>query len=418
VPRRAHRKKWNTFTALTAVTATAVGAGLLLYGLILKYDDAAAGSSAQPPASAGPTVTAAPRQLTILGAGDIIVHPPVWEQARADNGGSGYDFFPIFEGVSQTISAADLALCHLETPVAAAGATPAGYPLFNVPPEILDGIKKAGFDGCSTASNHILDKGTDGLLRTLNAMEKIGLGQAGSARTAEEAGQTKLYDVRGIKVGHLSYTYGLGRGTLPAGKEWMVNVINPEAVKAAARKAREAKADVVVVSMQWGTEYDHGPNPDQERWAKELLASPDIDLILGHNTHSVQAIEKVGEKWVVYGMGNEVARHSENYDKSREGIMARMTLTETEPGKWRVTKAEAIATWTQLTPQVRILELPKVLAGQSLSATARRTYQATLDRIAGYLRLRGADGSGLLIDGLPGNRPSASAGASASPAAR
>lgn len=392
------RGGWSTFIALTAVTATAFGAGLLLYGMIQKFDNA----SANPPrtkasGSAAPSGAVKPREVTILGAGDVIVHPQVWEQARADNGGTGYDFFPIFEGVSATITAADLALCHLQTPVAAAGTTPAGYPLFNVPPEVLDGLKKAGFDGCSTASNHILDKGTDGLIRTLNAMEKAGLGNSGTARTAEEAAAPKIYDVRGIKIAQLSYTYSLGTAKLPAGKEFMVSLINPEAIKAAARKAREAKADLVVLSLHWGTENEHAPNADQQRWATDLLASPDIDLILGHNTHSVQAMEKIGEKWVVYGMGNQVARHSENLESQREGIMARMTLTESQPGKWRITKAEAITTWTEQTPKLRVIELPKYLSGQSLSAITRRFHQTTLDRVTGYLRLRGADKSGLII---------------------
>ncbi len=386
----------NTFIALTAVTATVAGAGLLLYGMIRKFDVAQANPA--PKASASPSsAPAKPRQLTVLGAGDVIVHPPVWDQARLDSGGTGYDFSPILEHVSGTIAGADLALCHLETPVATAGAMPSGFPSFNVPPEVLDGLKKAGFDGCSTASNHLLDKGTDGLVRTLNAMEKAGLGNAGTARTAEEAATPKIYDVRGIKVAHLAYTYSTGSVKLPAGKEYMVSIIKPDVIKAAARKAKEAKADVVVLSMHWGTENQHEPNADQQRWATELLGSPDIDLIMGTNTHSVQAMEKLGDKWVAYGLGNQVSRHSENLESSREGIMARMTLTETAPGKWSVTTAEAIPTWTEQTPKLRVIELPKYLANPALSAITRRFHQSTLDRISGYLRLRGGDKSGLVI---------------------
>lgn len=393
--------------------ATLLGAGLVGYGFTLHMRNAQAEPPpAKPKPSASPSPPAAARQVTILAAGDVIVHPPVWEQARADKGGSGYDFFPIFEGVSATISAADLALCHLETPIASAGATPSGFPLFNAPPEVLDGLKKAGFDGCSLAGNHALDKGQDGVIRTLDAMDKTGLGHAGTARTAAEATTPKMYDVGGVKIAHLSYSYGFGVKR-PSGKEWMANLIELAAIKAAAKQAREAKADLVVLSLHWGTENQHTPNADQQKWAKDLLATPDIDLIFGHHSHSVQAMEKIGEKWVVYGLGNEVARHSENYGTSREGVMARMTLTEQPAGKWQVTKAEAIATWTQLSPKVRILELPKVAADQAISAGNRRIYQATLDRIAGYLRLRGADAAGLVVPGASGGKS-----ASPSPSAR
>ncbi len=396
---------------LLALVATLLGCGLVGYGFTLHLRDAQAKPSAQPTSAPTPTASASaePRQVTLLAAGDVIVHPPIWEQAKTDAKGKGYDFAPIFDSVTATISAADLALCHLEVPIAAAGAAPSGFPLFNSPPEILDGLKKAGFDGCSTAGNHALDKGAEGVIRTLDAMDKAGLGHSGTARTAQEADTAKVYDVRGVKIAHLSYSYGYGVKR-PSGKEWMANLIDPAVIKAAAKRAKDGKADLVVVSMHWGTEYQHMPNGDQEKWAKELLAMPEIDLILGHHTHSVQAMERIDGKWAVYGLGNQIARHSENYDKSREGVMARLTLTEGQPGKWQVSKAEAIATWTQLTPKVRIIELPKAAVDQALSTATRKTYQATLDRIAGYLWLRGADGAGLAVVGAsPGKTPSPAA---------
>lgn len=383
------------------------GGGLAAFGYVRWQGDRQP-SSPRGQVSTAPSPSPAPkRQVTILGAGDVIAHPEVWEQARADGGGTNYDFFPIFQGVSETISAADLAICHLETPVASKGATPSGFPLFNAPPEVLDGLKKAGFDGCSTASNHAMDQGATGVTRTLDALDKAGLGHAGTARTAEEAATVKLYDVKGVKVAHLSYTYGFGQQR-PAGKEWMANRIDPAAIKAAALKAREVKADIVLVSLHWGTEGEHMPNADQDRLAKDLLASPDIDVIFGHHAHSVQAMERINGKWVAYGLGNQVARHSENLQWQREGVMARMTFTEQSAGKWQATKAEAIATWTDNTPKLRIIELPRVLASQGLSAITRAFHQATLDRITGYLRLRGGDNAGLVILGLGGSGQSGS----------
>ena len=392
---------------MTSIVIVVLGSGLVLSGLNNHlHANARHPGEPTPSPSPSPSAPLTPQAITILGAGDVIVHPPVWEQARADKGGNGYDFFPIFEDISGTVSEADLALCHLETPIASPGAAPNGFPRFNTPPELLDGLKKAGFDGCSTASNHALDRGVDGVKRTLDAMDKAGLGHAGSARTAEEAGSVKLYEVQGVKVAHLSYTYGFSGVKPPAGKEWVTNVINVGAIRAAARKARESEADIVVLSMHWGTEYQHLPNADQEKWAREVLAGPDVDLVLGHHSHSVQAMEQIGEKWVAYGLGNQVARPSAMVDKDREGVMVRVTLGESGP-RWRVTKVEAIATWTELTPKVRIIELPKAVSDQSLPAATRQRYRATLSRIAGYLRLRGATASGLLVVGSSGTPGSA-----------
>lgn len=384
-----------------------LGVGLVVGGLNLHVAlsaDRKAGSAQQSPSPSTPVETPQKaRQITVLGTGDVIAHQPVWEQARTDNGGKGYNFLPIFEGVGATISAADLALCQLDNPIAPAGAAPAGFPLFNSPPELLDGLKQIGFDGCSVSGNHQLDRGFDGIQRTLDAMDKAELGHAGGARTAQEAATPKIYDVHGVKVAHLSYSYGFNNLKPPAGKEWAVNPIDPAAIKAAARKAREAKAEIVILSLHWGTENKHIPSAEQERWAKEVLAGPEIDLVLGHHSHSVQAMEQFGEKWVSYGLGDFVARSSEGLESQREGVMVRMTLTEVGPGAWRVTKAEAIPTWTEYTPKLRVVELPKVAVDQARSAPARRTFQATLDRIAGYLRLRGANLGGLAVVGASGD---------------
>jgi len=392
---------------MSSLAVAMLGVGLVVGALNLHMILSARDEGTPPRESATPSApvqTPRPaRQITVLGAGDVIAHQPVWEQARADNGGKGYNFLPIFEGVSATISAADLALCHLDNPIAPVGAAPASFPLFQSPPELLDGLKQTGFDGCSVSGNHQLDRGFDGIKRTLDAMDKAELGHAGGARTAEEAATPKIYDVHGVKVAHLSYSYGFNNLKPPAGKEWAVNMIDPAAIKTAARRAREAKAELVILSLHWGAENKHVPSPDQERWAKEVLAGPEIDMVLGHHSHSVQAMEQFGEKWVSYGLGDQVARSTEGLESQREGAMIRMTLTEVGPGAWRVTKAEAIPTWTEYTPKLRIVELPRVAVDQSRSAAARRTYQAALDRIAGYLRLRGAQLGGLVVVGASGD---------------
>ena len=352
-----------------------------------------------PPAAAAPT---GPRTLTVLGAGDVLLHPPLWEQAAADaraQGRSGYDFGPVFAAVKPDVSAADLAICHLETPLGEAGGPFSGYPSFSVPPQVTLAIKDTGFDTCSTASNHTLDAGEKGVYRTLDALDAAGLHHAGSYRDATSQQNPNIVDVNGVKVAQLSYTFGFNGLQRPAGKGWIANLIDPAAIIAEAKRARVAGAQIVVVSTHWGTEYDFGANADQQRWALQLLAAPEIDLILGCHAHVVQPFEKINGKWVVYGMGNEVARHSDPVDASREGVMPRFTFTETAPGQWRVTKAEALPTWVDLSPQIRVVELPRALADPATPAPQRAVYQAAYDRINKYLRSRGAGLAGLAVAG-------------------
>jgi Bacterial capsule synthesis protein PGA_cap len=403
---------------VVAVSALVVGLVGVWAGLGLPVRPATDAAWVTPAAGARPPTTrpstpAGPRTLTVLGAGDVLLHPPLWEQAAADArrgpsppagasppaGRTGYDFGPVFAAVKPDVSAADLAVCHLETPLGEPGGPFSGYPSFDVPPQVTTAIRDTGFDTCSTASNHTLDAGEQGVYRTLDALDAAGLRHAGSYRDAAAQRTPNIVDVRGVKVAQLSYTFGFNGLQRPAGKAWIANLIDPAEVIAEARRARAAGAQIVVVSMHWGTEYDFDANADQQRWARQLLAAPEIDLILGCHAHVVQPFEKINGKWVVYGMGNEVARHSDPVDASREGVMPRFTFTETTPGHWEVTAAAAVPTWVDLTPAIRIVDLPRALADPATPPAARAVYQAAFQRISGHLLSRGAGQAGLVVVG-------------------
>jgi poly-gamma-glutamate capsule biosynthesis protein CapA/YwtB (metallophosphatase superfamily) len=351
------------------------------------------------PATGGPpSAPARPRQLTLVAAGDVLVHLAVADQARADarrRGLAGYDFFPMFQHVTPRISGADLALCHLEVPLAEPAGPFAGYPLFNAPPQVVAGIRRAGYDGCSVASNHTIDQGERGVVRTIRGLEAAGLGHTGSARNSREAVTPRIYDRSGIRVGHLSYSMNFNGLRRPAGKSWLANQIEPGQIRAAARRARAAGAQIVVLSLHWGTEYRHEPDADQQRWARQLITSPDIDLIIGHHAHVVQPFQRYGDKWVVFGMGNHLAR--QRTDATREGVMARVTFTEVAPDQWRTTRIEAIPTWTDFAPAIRLVDLPAALASPTLPPDRRRVYQAAYDRVKKHVAANGAVRFGLVV---------------------
>lgn len=353
------------------------------------------------------------RLFTIVGAGDVLIHPELTYQARrdAERGGhpGGIDFNPLFQHVRPTVSGADLAICHLETPLAPPEGPFAGFPKFSVPPQVVDAIRATGFDACSTASNHTIDQGVQGVQRTLDTLDAAKIGHTGSARTPKEAATPRIYQRNGVKVGHLAYSLHFNGLTRPAGKEWIANLLEPEKILTAARRLRAAGAEIVVLSLHWGTEYQNQPDADQEKWAGPLINSPDIDLILGHHAHVVQPMQKFGRDWVVYGMGNQVARHAEPVFVNREGVMSRFTFTEVAPKKWRITTAEAIPTWVDLNPDVRLIDLPAALADPATPEHRRVVYQAALDRIRGHLLAKGGDDAGLKVLGpRPENRDAGS----------
>jgi poly-gamma-glutamate synthesis protein (capsule biosynthesis protein) len=341
--------------------------------------------------------------VTILGAGDELLHPPIWAQASKDAkaaGRSGLYFDPIFAGVKPEISAASLAICHMETPLATANGPFEGYPRFSVPPQIATTLHDIGYDTCSTASNHTLDQGAAGIKRTLDALDAAGVKHTGSYRTAADARVPDIISVTPtgggapVKIAQLSFTFGFNGLSRPAGGSWVANLTDPSTILAAAHAAKQAGAQIVVVSLHWGVEYSHTPNAGQRALARTLLASPDIDLILGCHEHVVQPIERIGDKWVVYGMGNQLARHADPINDNREGIMPEFTFTETSSGRWTVTKAVAIPTWVTLTPNIRVIDL---LDANSLASPDRKTYAAAVGRITRYVDAMGAANDGLVV---------------------
>lgn len=356
---------------------------------------ATAGAPATP--GGGP---AGGRSVTVLGAGDILLHPPLWEQARLDGHGT-MDFGPLLASARPAISAADLALCHLETPLAPAGGPYAGFPRFSVPPQVVAAIRQAGYDGCSTVSNHSLDQGYAGVLRTLDALDRAGLGHAGTYRTQAESRRPRIYRADGVPVAHLGYTSNLNGLRRPAGKPWVANLISADQIAADAAVARRAGAEIVVVSLHWGTEYLHQPDSAQRELARKVAGMRDVDLVLGHHAHVVQPVERRSGKWIVYGMGNQVARHERPIDANREGAMVRVTFRPAgEPGRWTASAIEAVPTFVELGPPIRLIDLERALADPAVPAARRRVYRAAAVRIGSYLLSGGAARAGLVVRGI------------------
>jgi poly-gamma-glutamate capsule biosynthesis protein CapA/YwtB (metallophosphatase superfamily) len=349
--------------------------------------------------STAPSAPAPPRQFTVLGAGDILLHSPLWRVAQSDAKAAhkrGYYFDPIFASAKPDISGADLAICHMETPYGKSTGPFTGYPIFEVPPSIAQTIHDVGYDSCSTASNHSLDGGAAGVDRTLNALDAAGVKHTGTARSAAEAATPDLLPANGVAVAELSYAFGFNGLKRPADKPWLANLISVPKILADARRAKAAGASVVIVSLHFGTEYQHTPNAQQLSVSRTLLASPDIDLILGCHVHVVQPFQKINGKWVAYGMGNQIANQS--FSKpTTDGVMPRFTFTETTPGKFTVTKAEAIPTFDYLSGTAQLIDLPRAMAGHPSSARMAE-YKASWARTAKVVDSMGAGRDGLIVD--------------------
>jgi poly-gamma-glutamate capsule biosynthesis protein CapA/YwtB (metallophosphatase superfamily) len=320
--------------------------------------------------------------LTLVASGDVLPHGPVLRRAAADGARAGqpYDFRPMFAELRPVVAAADLGVCHLETPLSGDGRDVASWPSFNAPPQLADTLRWAGYDACSTASNHAMDRGPGGVAATIDVLDRAGLRHDGTARDATEAAASTILDVRGLRVGLLSYAYGLNSGPLPAGRPWLVNLIDPARILDDARAARAAGARFVVVLLHWGQENQAAPTPAQRELARRLLAAPEVDLILGHHVHVVQPIEQVGGKWVAYGMGNSLSNQTPACCAagSQDGVVVQVTIAR-DGDRPRVRAVRYVPTWVEH-PSFRVRPVPAALADRSLTPEARQALEASRDR--------------------------------------
>ena len=288
------------------------------------------------------------REVTVTMGGDLLWHNTVWESAAADHArtgaGGGLDFDPMFGALHGLVRRADLAICHEEVPFAEPGQPYASYPVFAAPPQIARWIGDFGWDACTTASNHAVDQGFDGLHRTATLLERAGVRHVGTFRTAAERRRPVILEANGVRVAVVAGTYGLNGFPVPEGRPWSVSMLDAGDLLDQARRAKAAGADVVLVALHWGWEYTTLPNPQQVALARRLTRSPAVDLVYGEHAHVVQPITRVNGKWVVYGLGNMIAQQETARPDTYEGISVRFRFRERPRGGFAVADAAYVPT--------------------------------------------------------------------------
>ncbi|MEU6344825.1 CapA family protein [Streptomyces sp. NPDC046977] len=392
-------KKRSTLPALLASAALAAS----LTGCGPLGDDAAAKGDG--------------RTFTVAAAGDILLHPQLIDQGHKDalktgKGVDGLDFGPLMAGVKPVISKADLAICHLEPVIGEPKGPFESYPNFVVPPQIATTIKDLGYDTCSTASNHSLDHGYEGVKNTLDTLDAAGVKHTGSFRTEQDSLTPLIMDVKGVKVAQISFAYGFNDHEIPKGKPWVVNLTDLGRIKAAEARARKAGAEVVILSIHWGRENQPNPTTPQLTFARDIARKTGINLVVGHHAHVVQPMEKVDGTWIAYGLGNQVARHDTPTGLTEEGVIGWFTFTE-RGGKWEVTprfeptvveippdpeatdNGAPVAVGDDDVKDYRLLDVARALRSGDLPDQERARLRLAFERTEGTMLNRGAGKDGL-----------------------
>lgn len=289
-------------------------------------------------------------EISLLAVGDIMYHSP---QVRAAYLGEGkYDFRPTFRYVKEYIEQADISLANYETVTAGKDIAYSGFPRFNSPKETIFALADTGFDIISTANNHSLDQGKKGILTTLDNMEEYGLKAIGTNRTNEE--NILIQDVKGIKIGFLSYTYGLnGLDSLLTKEElsYMINLIDEERMEKDIKRTKELGADLTVLFLHWGHEYHNLPSNYQIELGEKIIGWGG-NIILGSHPHVIQKSEMIDNQegnFIIYSMGNFLSNQSlETMGNSftEDGVMVKINIEKNfTKDEITIKEVEYIPTW-------------------------------------------------------------------------
>ena len=210
-----------------------------------------------------------------------------------------------------------------------------GYPTFNTPEQLAQNLSDLGIDVVSTSNNHSLDKRYNGLVNTLDELDKVGLSHTGTYRTKEEQDNILVKNINGINIAFLSFTYGTNGIPVPADKQYCVNLIDESLILDQISKAKSLNPDIICVNMHWGNEYKLVQNTTQENLAN-LLFKNGVDIILGSHPHVLEPIEKrtvtledgtTKDGFLIYSLGNFMS--GQVIEDTKNSIILQLKITKT-----------------------------------------------------------------------------------------
>lgn len=327
---------------------------IMLAGLLLCLSACQSKTASIPVQSAYSVNKDSHVNLTLIAVGDNLIHGPIYRQANERSNNSGFDFRPAYQQIASYLAEADLALMNQETPLGGTELGLSSYPQFNSPQELGEQMIELGFNMFSHANNHVLDAGQRGFNNTIafwrrQSAEKPVI-MAGIAADREDD-QLQILQVKDLKIALLAYTYGTNGLRLPKSSSGIIKYLDDDLICQELDKAI-AEANIVIVSVHWGQEYQANANNEQKRLA-QLMADNGADIIIGSHPHVLQGVEMLStpdgkQVPVFYSLGNFIS--AQNRPDTMLGGMAKVQMVyDKATGKLSMTELGIIPLVTDYT---------------------------------------------------------------------
>lgn len=267
---------------------------------------------------------------TLCFVGDLMCHSTQFNYAKVNT--DSFDFTGVYREVKKYLTIPDLTIGNLETVVAGQNEGYSGYPYFNVPDDFIYALKEAGFNLLITANNHALDQGWEGVKRTIDVINDYKIHRTGTFISQEDRDSVRIFLVNSIKIAFLAYSENTNGLAIPKGKEFVINLINEDLIRNDIRKAREKNADIVLVHLHYGPEYNREPSDYQKEIVQKIIELG-ADIIIGGHPHVIEPFDfyetrntKLDSGFVAYSMGNFISNQRWRY--SDAGVILNIQLSK------------------------------------------------------------------------------------------
>ena len=280
---------------------------------------------------------AEPTGVTLAFVGDLMAH-------RENLAATSYD--NAFEYIAPFLRKADLAFANFEF-VADPDRKPSGYPRFNVPETYIQAAFDAGIDVVSLANNHSFDFGANGVIATIETMNKLsetyGIAFSGTRANAGSTFEFEMIEVNDITIGFLAVTSFVNQ-YMRTGHVNIADYRRSDDRAALLETVRSVRStyDVIVLSYHGGVEYSERAEPEKVRFFEELIDSG-ADIVWGHHPHVLQPCTRYTgahrSGFIMQSLGNFLSGQSAYIDpldpddeRGPRGESVLVTLKVTKPG--------------------------------------------------------------------------------------
>ncbi|MBK8808993.1 MAG: CapA family protein [Bacteroidales bacterium] len=290
------------------------------------------------------SVSAQSDTLRFLFVGDVMGHDSQINAAYNYKTGK-YNYDTCFSYVSPIFKKHDFVVANLEVTL---NCKPySGYPAFSSPAELPAAMIKAGVNVFVTANNHSADRGYNGVVKTVKALDSLNVLHTGTFINTEDKKKNNplILTKNGFSIALLNYTYGLNGIPIPSGT--FINMLDTNTIKTDIDYCKNLNIDKIIAFVHWGNEYETAPNLSQKRVAG-FFKRNGVEIVIGSHPHVVQPsyfendITNENQSLVVYSLGNFIS--NQRTQPRDGGQMIQLTLVKNN-GKIKIENVSNYLTW-------------------------------------------------------------------------